>query len=176
MYLHCQEQGITLFELIVSILILIIITSIAIPSFHSFKERQEVNHLFPMLHQQVSLAKNHALAFHQDTVICASEDLSSCHNNQWNQGILIFFDANQNKIRDEDEKIISATALGIQYGELKWKGGASNPNNLTFKGDTGLPRGAMGGFHYCNYKNIEYNQYFPLGKMGHLRAANKPDC
>lgn len=176
MNFYCQEKGFTLFELMVSIFVLMIITSMAIPSFHNLREKQEVKNLFPMLHQHVNLAKNHAVIYRQDIVMCASENLTSCQTNQWNQGVLIFFDSNQNKIRDENEEIISATSFAIKYGELKWKGNAANPNHLTFKGNTGLPRGAMGGFHYCNFKNLEYNKYLPIGMMGHLREEAKSDC
>ncbi|OTG84684.1 GspH/FimT family pseudopilin [Acinetobacter sp. ANC 4648] len=176
MFFSYKESAFTLFELITCITILAIITAIAIPSYHNIKERLEVAHVYPSLKQHVDFAKNTASTYHSNIVICASEDLNTCQNNMWHKGLIVFSDTNKNKQLDINEMVFSKTSTHIQYGRLKWNGNASNPNTLTFQGDTGLTRGAMGAFHYCNFKHAEYNKYLPIGMMGDLKQKPNTTC
>ena len=171
-----KESAFTLFELIICIAVITIITTIAIPCYHDYQERLEVAHLYPLLKQNTDFAKNTALTYHSDIVICASENLNTCQNNMWHKGIIIFSDLNKNKKIDPYEQIFSAVATNIKYGHLKWNGSVSNLHSITFQGDTGLPRGAMGAFHYCNFKHTKHSQYLPIGMMGNLRKESNATC
>lgn len=176
MYPNCKANGFTLFELIVSISILSIIAMLAIPHYHELMERQEVSNLKPLLHQHISVAKNHAKTLHSNIVLCSSVDLKQCENDQWNFGIIIFNDLNKNKKVDENELIVAQTATQMKYGQLRWKGSASNPKVITFQGDSGLPRGAPGSFFYCGSKNPQNHKRFYIGPMGHVRVEPTTEC
>ena len=171
-----KQSAFTLFELIICIALLAIITTIAIPFYHDSKERLEVAHVFPSLKQNIDFAKNTALTYHSDVVICASENLNSCQNNMWHKGMITFSDLNKNKKLDPQEQIFSVVATNVKYGHLKWNGNVSNLHSITFQGDTGLPRGAMGAFHYCHFKKTQNSQYLPLGMMGILRKESNATC
>ncbi|OTG67317.1 GspH/FimT family pseudopilin [Acinetobacter silvestris] len=176
MFFSYKESAFTLFEFMICIAVLAIIVTIAIPSYHNLNEKREVNHVYPLLKQHVDFAKNTALTYHSDIVICASEDLNTCQNNMWHKGIIIFSDTNKNKRLDLNETVFSKIFTDIKYGQLKWNGSASNTNTLTFQGDTGLTRGSMGAFHYCNFKHSEYNKHFPIGMMGNLKKEPNAVC
>ena len=176
MYPNCKECGFTLIELIVTITILAIIVSIALPSYHSFMERQEHSQMLALIRNSSNLAKNLAVTHHQQIVICTSENLSTCSNNQWNKGMLIFTDQNNNKTLDPNEMIHQKLKTNLKYGNLKWDGGVANPNTLTFMGDTGLPRGSQGSFHYCSLKTAQNNTRYVVNQMGHVRAEVSNKC
>ncbi|WP_445116447.1 GspH/FimT family pseudopilin [Acinetobacter sp. WZC-1] len=158
------------------IAILAIIAVISLPAWQHFRERQETSHLHSLLRQQISSAKNHARIHRSDIMICASGDMLQCQHDQWHTGMLIFQDLNRNRQPDSGEIILSRIQTNIQYGTLEFRGGVSSPHTLTFKGDTGLPRGAQGGFHYCSFRHAKNNQYFAIGSMGHLRADKALKC
>ena len=176
MYPNCKECGFTLIELIVTITILAIIVSIALPSYHSFMERQEHSQMLALVRNSTHLAKNLAVTHHQQIVICASENLNTCSNNQWDKGMLIFTDQNNNKTLDPNEMIHQKLKTNLKYGNLKWDGGVANPNTLTFMGDTGLPRGSQGSFHYCSLKTAQNNTRYVVNQMGHVRAEVSNKC
>ena len=172
MYLYCKESAFTLIELIVTIAVLAIITSIAYPSYHQFMERQEYNQLLPFIRNHVNLSKNYASVYHNRIVICPTSDLSRCENNQWHKGFIIFTDTNNNKLLDITEQIHQANKLNLKYGTLVWNGGVSNPNSVSFMNDTGLPRGSQGHFQYCSFKTPSNHTKYIVNQMGHVRAES----
>lgn len=176
MYSDCKARAFTLIELLIIITIISIITMIALPFFHSFREKQELNQLHPLIRQHVLLAKNTAQVYQSRVVMCSSSNLSQCETNQWNKGILIFSDLNNNKQIDEGEKTHQVTRTEFKYGLLTWNGGATSPNVISFQGDSGLPRGSPGGFYYCSFNNTANHRYIPISLMGHTRIENISRC
>lgn len=176
MYPNCKENAFTLFEMMITLSIIAILATIALPHFHDFREKQEVIGLLPLVRQNVNMARNNAVTFHSDMVLCASKNMSNCSKDQWNQGLIIFSDLNNNAQVDGSEKIYSKIETNVNYGSFKWRGGFSHPDSLKFQGDTGLPRDSPGGFHYCSFKHPENNRYIPVSPMGHVRITPTPKC
>lgn len=176
MYLDCKQHAFTLIELVIIIAIISIIATIALPSFHNFREKQEVSQLHAVIRQHVQLAKNTAKVYQTHVVICSSSNMTQCKNDQWNTGILVFSDSNNNRTIDDGESIHQVTETHFKYGSLKWDGGATSPNMVTFQGDTGLPRGSPGSFYYCSFKNNDHHRRIPISPMGHTRIENISSC
>ena len=85
--------------------------------------------------------------------------------------------ANNNKIIDNNEIIYSTLKTEIRYGTFRFINNATNTKNtLTFQGDTGLPRGAAGGFHYCSFNDKQQYNYYPVSPMGHVRIDKSDKC
>lgn len=171
MYFICKEQAFTLIELIITIAVLAILTSIAIPSYHHYMEYQEYNGLLSMIRSHINLSKNYAVLYHNQVTICSSSDFRSCENNQWDKAMLIFSDQNHNKKLDADEQLYTVMITNLKYGSLKWKG-FGDPNSISFMGDTGLPRGSQGSFYYCSFNTPKNSTRFILSPMGHLRTES----
>lgn len=176
MYSYCKHQAFTLLEMLIIMTIMAIIVMIAVPSFHNIRESQELTTLFPTIQQNVNFARNTAQSFHTNTVMCSSSSMLQCETNQWNKGILIFSDINKNKTIDENEIIHASIQTHLKYGNLKWNGGATSPNIVTFQGDSGLPLGSFGHFSYCSFNKSQNNRYIPLSPMGHIRIENNGNC
>ena len=177
MYLYCKQRAFTLIELIVTIAILCVIVSFALPMYHQIRENLELNRVYSLIKQQTSFAKNQAVTQHATMVMCSSEYMKKCEINQWHNGIIIFSDLNKNKIIDSGETVYSMLKTDIRYGTLRLLHNASNPTNtLTFQGDTGLPRGSPSGFHYCSFSNKQHYKYYPISPMGHVRIDISDKC
>lgn len=176
MYLDCKQRAFTLIELVIIIAIISIITTIALPNFHNFREKQEVSQLHALIRQHVQLAKNTAKVYQTRVVICSTSNMTQCENDQWNIGILVFSDLNNNKSVDATERVHQITQTNFKYGSLTWDGGATSPNMVTFQGDTGLPRGSPGSYRYCSFKTNHNHRRIPISPMGHTRIENISTC
>lgn len=176
MYLDCKQSAFTLIELLVIVAIISILAMIALPNFHGFQEQQEVSQLHALIRQHVQLAKNTAKVYQSRVVICSSSNMTQCENDQWNSGILVFSDLNNNKRIDSSERVHQVTQTNLKYGSLKWDGGATSPHTVTFQGDTGLPLGSPGSFYYCSFKNSDHHRRIPISPMGHTRIENISPC
>lgn len=171
-----KHRGLTLFELMITLSLIGIILSIAIPSFLHYRSRHEFSQLVYLMHSQINLARSHALTTHNTVVLCSSLDLQHCTQQQWHRGLLLYVDNNNNRQRDENEKVISSVYTNLKYGHFTWHGNASHPHTVVFQSDSGLPRGSMGHFSYCNFDDQSLQQDLPLGAMGHLHAVPSTQC
>lgn len=176
MYLYCKQAGFSLFELIITVAIVSILAFICVPTYHNWAEKQEFDSINALTQQYFSYAKNQALILHVPIVICSSDDLIQCKNDQWNKGVIIFTDHNRNKRVDPEEKILYKTEHNIKYGQLTWKGSASSTHVLTLQGDTGLPRGAPGSFFYCSQHTNEHHRRYYVSRMGMIRHEPMQSC
>ena len=168
------KNGFTLFELIISIAVLAIITAIALPHFQQLMAEQEVKSTLSKLALANRSAKNLALVHRANIVICPSKTLTQCEPANWNSGFIVFIDINKNRLVDSAEKVLQTEVLNLKYGSLDWKGTLSIPS-LTFQALSGLPIGSNGGFYYCSLMG-QPHQKLNLSKMGHTRIENISAC
>lgn len=167
------KNGFTLFEMVVSLSILAICASLAIPQFQNHFARQEAEFSRVHLENAVRLARQSALLYHTNIVICPSQDQKNCLNNHWNDGFIVFSDINKNRQMDGNDTLIDAHVLALKYGALQWKGTLNFPN-LNFQSDDGLPIGSNGSFYYCSERQFNYR--LVMSKMSHLRVDSQYRC
>ncbi|AOA57494.1 hypothetical protein BFG52_03415 [Acinetobacter larvae] len=173
---HYPDQGLTLLEVLLSITLLVIIASIAVPSVSYQLQRRESDQVQQTLSKLLQLAKLEALSRQQNIVLCASTDLQNCQAQAWHNGLLLFVDYNHNQQRDTDEPILQHNKQQLRHGSLQWLGNASHINSIVFQGDNALPRGSMGRFRYCNSQYNSLSHDLILSAMGHQRPILRPNC
>ena len=167
-------RAFTIVELIICIALIAIVASIALPYFHEYRSKQEAKNIPIKLSQINRYARSQAAVFHQNIVICPSQDSLSCQANQWNKNILVFIDKNKNRQVDVDEQILHIDVLNLKYGNLSWRGTLSLPS-VTYQAHTALPIGSNGSFYYCS-THLSSQQRIVLSKMGHIRIESLSSC
>lgn len=167
-------RAFTIVELIICIAIIAIVASIALPYFHEYRSKQEAKNIPIKLSQINRYARSQAAVFHQNIVICPSQDSLSCQANQWNKNMLVFIDKNKNRQVDTGEQILQIDVLNLKYGNLSWRGTLSLPS-VTYQAHTALPIGSNGSFYYCS-THLSSQQRIVLSKMGHIRIESLSSC
>lgn len=163
-------RGFTLFELVTVIAVLSIIVLISTPFFSTLLRENEVYRVYPTLNAILSQSRNQAYSTHQAVALCGSMDGIGCDHN-WNSGILIFLDSNQNRAFDSGEVILGYHSLNIKYGALSWRGaGGSRSKVLLFEPQRGRLNMSNGSFWYCA-EQPKWHRLVILSTMGHVRKS-----
>ncbi len=103
-----RQHGFTLIELLVTVVMVAILGGIVAPSFEQFikdnRLSSQINNLIGSLHIARSEATNRGLI----VTICASSDSATCNTNNWENGWIIFTDANNsgNAVVDGSDEIL----------------------------------------------------------------------
>lgn len=168
------QTGITLTQLLITLLLSIILVLYSIPSFNHLYAAYESRSTILLVNHLIQISRSRAFSHHQRIAICGSNDLVNCSEQNWNQGILVFVDRIQrDRIRQSDEQIIAAHALTLKYGQLSWQGAGGN--NIIFEPHSGMARGANGSFFYCAVDS-KHSKKLILSYMGHTRVEQPEAC
>jgi type IV fimbrial biogenesis protein FimT len=96
-----KERGLTLLEILVTLLVFIIIGSLAVPGFQLYKQNSSRVTQINDLVSELNFARSEAVKRNLNVTLCASADLATCSNvNNWTTGWIIFVDDNQNGAAD----------------------------------------------------------------------------
>ncbi|MEO8855577.1 MAG: GspH/FimT family pseudopilin [Burkholderiaceae bacterium] len=121
-----RKGGFTLVELALTLVLASILASIAVPSMSAMLATQRSNSAVNALFSVLNLARNEAIKRNGRAVLCKSTDGASCiHSGGWEQGWILFQDANNNTLRDPDETIIQSQSAA---------------SNLTVRGNAPIAR------------------------------------
>lgn len=99
-----KQQGFTLIEVITTTVIVLIISSMSFDSMQGLVQQSKAHSDFSDLLLQVRTTRQYAITHSQNAVLCPSRDSTHCIND-WKAPKLIFFDTNDNKLRDFNEPI-----------------------------------------------------------------------
>jgi type IV fimbrial biogenesis protein FimT len=102
-----RPYGISLLELLITLVITTIVLSIGLPAFSSLSARNqqtaEINHFVTHLH----LARSYAVKTGQNHVLCPSKDMIYCfEGTHWEDGYILFEDRDRDDLRDEHESLV----------------------------------------------------------------------
>jgi type IV fimbrial biogenesis protein FimT len=99
--------GLTLIELLVAIAVLAVLLTVAVPSFDNARLGTNLVSFTNTLLAHLQLARSEAIKRNARVALCKSADGSTCMaTGGWDQGWIIFHDANNNGSREDSETVI----------------------------------------------------------------------
>ncbi|WP_367106557.1 GspH/FimT family pseudopilin [uncultured Psychrobacter sp.] len=151
-----NESGFTLMELMVTITVLAIIITIAMPSILTQLAHMEAKRIKNQLTTVLATAKTESYTRRQNVLVCLSNAGGRCHRDSYKK-LLLFVDNNDNQNFDaQTDYLLHEQFLNPKYSTLHLRVGA-NRHYTKFWGDSGKPRGHFGHIKYC--PTATYNQH-----------------
>ena len=140
-----KQHGFTIYELLITMLMIGIILSIGVPSMSGFMQNSRITGTANDLHASFQLARSEAARSKNNITICASADPmgagADC-DGTWNQGYIVFVDSDGDLLRAGATETILRRHDVIESGV-----NLRIANNATYfsYGQSGLGRGNVGG-------------------------------
>ena len=104
---HRRLRGFTLVELLMTLAVVAVLVTFAVPSFHSMLDSGKLTTASNALLSSIQLARSEAIRRGGRVVLCKSSDGLACaERGGWEQGWMVFHDANNDGERDRSEPVI----------------------------------------------------------------------
>lgn len=174
-----KPKGYTLLELLFTLVVIFILTSIAIPSFTSLIESSRSRHLYNTVFTLIQYVRGRSIFLYEDVIICPTKDDINCINN-WQLPLIIFIDLNKNKKRDFNEPIDQKINLLKKDERFIWR--ASGTSRYLRFHTNGLTSSQNGSFTICPRNNKTENirkiilYYTGRARRAERQNITKEDC
>jgi len=166
-------KGFTLIELLITISILFITTTLAIPAMTATISNTRQNGQIEILMSHLQLTRKEAIYQNRNMLMCKSKNKRICHKDTtWDQGWLVFHDTNNNKQRDIHEKIIYAHGKLNIKAKILYRSFGGSKNYVWFY-DRGYSH-TNGTFTLCNPIGITHTKTIVLSRTGRVRLNENP--
>ena len=121
-----------------------VLAAVAVPSFAGFLATQRNNSAVSRFVGSLHLARDEAIKRNARVVLCKSPEGATCmHRGGWEQGWMVFHDANNNAQLDPGESVVLQTAgIGAGYRLM----GNTNVSNYVSYGANGSAKLLSGAF------------------------------
>jgi len=148
---NTRQRGVNFVECLIVLVIISIITSLSLPSYHYLVDSQHRKTTLHSLHHILSFARIESALRNKHVVLCPSVDGESCQRSKnYSTGWIVFINLDQDYPirRDSDEEIIRRSN-SIQYSNFNLK---ANRYAFTFR--PMQKRNTNGTFVICPKENI----------------------
>ena len=137
--------GFTLPELMVTLAVVVILVTMTAPSMRGLITNQRVASATQEIFSAIVLARSEAIKRQRTVSVCSTVDGVSCdmNNTGWEQGWLIFTDADADGVLDNGDQVLRAREAQSEQIIISWNRG----NSISFNshGQTGT----AGSFEIC---------------------------
>jgi len=166
------RKGFTLVEFMVSVAVLAILSATAIPNFNYFIVKTRVDNEITELYRLLLLTRNTAINTGYEVTLCPLDDANKC-SIDWQQTLSVFIDANDNKAKDDDEKIIKIKNPITEGDKLQYALGRYRlvyaPTGRTVKW------GSNGTFKYCPESLTDLSRGVVVATSGRIYVSSDID-
>jgi type IV fimbrial biogenesis protein FimT len=166
-----KKSGFTLIELVVSLAIVGIIFTIAIPTYGSAMARAKMGEAESAIFTSINNATNFSFIGGTRAVLCPSADGLNCQNSfDWSKGWMVFEDKNANRERDVEDRILGNTEeISPELRILTSEG----RTRIAFQSGGGN-FGSNAHFKLCDERRPKRSRSLFLSNTGRIRVTESP--
>ncbi len=163
------QAGFTLTELMITLSMVTILTTMALPAFSSMLEENRIVSKVYELVAQLNYAKNVAVTSNKQVVLCKSSDGAYCDGGaSWAEGWIIFADTSRNREREDDEPLVRVKQVSDK-SNLDFRAFGSD-DYVAFQ-PTGMLKMGNGTFTFCPKNNEIPPRAVIISKTGRVRIS-----
>lgn len=167
-----KPQGFSLPELLITIAVLGIISSISLPNLTSYLQKNAAESDIYILKKLIYHAKSNAINSGQYVTICVLNSQDECHRaSNWSSSVTTFIDPNRNGVIETGEKITHVAQVGKHASSIQWR--SFNRRGYLQFSPLGLSTASNGTFTYCPKEGISALQLI-LNRQGRLKISDIP--
>ncbi len=166
-----KYSGFTLLELIITLGIVAIATMFAIPAMNTFTQNERLTTQINTLVSHLALARSEAVLRHQQVGVCGSSTGASCGAN-WDQGWMVFIDANSNSGFDAGETVVRVQQA-LDGNSLSSGGGIGN---TVIYDNRGFAPNSNGTFSLCDTRGKDHMKSISISVTGRVRQGGSTAC
>ena len=165
-----MDSGMTLVELLITIVVVTILLAVAVPSFISFQMDNRRAARINELASGLNLARSEATKSNETVAFCPSSDGVTCTVSEYEEGWIVFLndDADDPPAVDVGETLLRAHTGSPKSGTSLRATGIGNGVNFAA---TGLPSTA-GDITYCDDRGDSEARNVIVTRVGLIRASD----
>ncbi|WP_435274656.1 GspH/FimT family pseudopilin [Psychrobium sp. nBUS_13] len=170
-----RQQGFTIVELVATMVTVIIVLFLGIPSLKEMSLRtQMTTHLNEFIAMQRT-ARQLALFNKTNVTFCASIDGNTCISKKyWSEGALVFIDHDGDHKLDSEDKAVRFFQSNAKELQVTWRA-FQNKSYLQF-GANGWTNNQNGTFRFCfKGESARFNRAVIITKIGRARLSTDVD-
>jgi type IV fimbrial biogenesis protein FimT len=177
---HCavfsRLSGFTLMELMITLSVLAIIVTIAVPSFTTMVSNNRLTAQHNELVTALTIARSEALKRGTTVTVCASDDEAGCNSSNWEDGWIVFSDYDADRAVDagtgecaENEDCVVATFGALESNKTVRATLFANNGYVQF--DDGGIIDSPGTFVLCDSRGNTYASGINVNGVGRVSSA-----
>lgn len=171
--------GFSLIELLVTLIVLALLLSLAIPSFHSLGQKTKVQSAINLFVSHYQLARSTAISTRADTIYCPIDSSQQSLAGQkcaqdWTLGAVVFRDRNGNLAIDSDDDVVALLNKPAKGLQMRMRAGL-NKQYLRFQAN-GFLENTAGNLVVCGSdNNPKHAKTVIFTRNGRLRFGTDKD-
>ena len=168
-----KPEGLTLLELLITVLITSILLSISLPGFKDLLELKKSDAVVRKLIDAITLARTTAIASSQLVTLCRSSNGVEC-GGRWQDGMILFTDGNGDREINQTDSLQYYFTFPEADGSLTWR--AFQNRQYMQITSQGFTRYQNGNFTYCPAsRKSEMARQLIINRSGRVRNALDSD-
>ncbi|MDZ7789482.1 MAG: GspH/FimT family pseudopilin [Xanthomonadales bacterium] len=165
-----KARGFTVIELMITIAVLAVILTVAVPSFGRFVEQQKLTATANHLVTHLQFARSQAISHNTLVAACPSNDGLTCTGgNRWEDGWIVYLDPEKAGQPDQPEDV-----LRVVQGNPELDMHSGGRYRVRFKG-SGVAYGTNLTIRVCSRGNPEAARAVIVSNPGRVRATRDVD-
>ena len=165
--------GFSLVELLVALAILAVIAAATSYTYQEWRSYADSESRLTQLTSAIAVTESYALSFGRTVTLCKTKTGDSCDGNAWSQGVLVFFDDdNQHQVGVAEDRIKVLLSTGSQ-GTLIYYGFPSS-DYWQYQSKVGQFQ-QNGTFIYCDNRQMHRDWRLVINKTGRYKIEKVRD-
>jgi type IV fimbrial biogenesis protein FimT len=170
-----KNSGFTLLELLITVALISILAAFAIPSMRTFSQNDRLTTNINTMIGHLAYARSEAVKRHAQVSICISNDTLGCTGGNWEDGWIVYVDADANGTFDA--ATVNEDILRVNQaldGNNTLAPTAAYTTQVTYD-NRGFVT-ATGGFLLCDDRSGDFGKTITISNTGRVRFQDDSTC